>query len=264
MKPYYEHAGIKIFHGDCLEIMPTLPASSVDLVLCDLPYGTTACKWDTIIPFEPLWEQYRRICKGAIALTASQPFTTILISSNLKNFKHCWVWNKGKAGNFAIAKYGPMRVTEDIVIFCNGAKLPYTPLMEDAEPKNKRPRNIGYAQSSESTIGRMGPGATFKFSGNENQRYPKNLININITEGECNQVNRVHPTQKPVALMEYMIRTYTNEGTIVLDNCMGSGTTGVACVNTGRSFIGIEIEERYCEIAAKRIQEVFDFAEVQA
>lgn len=244
---------MKLFEGNCLEIMPTIASKSIDLILCDLPYGTTACKWDTVIDFPNLWEQYKRICKGATVLTASQPFTTLLISSNLKNFKHCWVWNKGKGGNFATVKYGPMRVTEDVVVFSNGGKFPYSPQMEMAEPKNKRPRAVGYAQSDNSTLGRMGPGATFKFSGDENKRYPKNLININVTEGECNQIHRVHPTQKPVALMEYLIRTYTNEGDTVLDNCMGSGTTGVACVNTNRHFIGIEQDPNYFQIASNRI-----------
>ena len=244
-----------MLQGDCLQIMPTLAPASVDLILCDLPYGTTACKWDSIIPLEPLWREYSRLARGAIVLTAAQPFTTALISSNLKNFKHCWVWNKSKAGNFAVAKFGPMRVTEDVVVFSSNGKLPYFPLMETSAIKNRRPRDKSYQQKGESTLGKMGKNAEFKFKGNEEKRYPKNLLNFSITEGECNQINRVHPTQKPVALMEYLIKTYTNPGDTVLDNCMGSGTTGVACVNTGREFIGIEKDSAYFSIAEKRIND---------
>lgn len=253
---------IQLLQGDCLEIMPTLAPGSVDLVLCDLPYGTTACKWDMIIPFAPLWSVYSLLTKqeSAIVLTASQPFTTALINSNLKHFKHCWVWNKGKAGNFATAKFAPLRVTEDVVVFAPN-KLRYFPQMEQAEQRNIRPRG-DVVKAGNGTQGMASGEFKVSKTHNEGQRFPKNILHFGSTEGECNQIHRVHPTQKPVALMEYLIKTYTNPGDTVLDNCMGSGTTGVACVNTGRNFIGIEKDPSYFEICKQRIEgaEVIEFA----
>ncbi len=229
---------IELMHGDCLELMKDVSDQSVDMVMCDLPYGTTACKWDTVIPFEPLWREYRRIAKpnAAIVLTASQPFTTALIASNLKGFRYCWVWEKEQGVNFMSAKKQPMKVHEDIAVFSRGGAPKYNPQMTEGKP---------YV-SGKGTSGEVTGSVTKTQTVNGGTRYPRSIIGIKRETG-------IHPTQKPVALMEYLIRTYTNEGDVVLDNCMGSGTTGVACVNTGRRFIGIERDERYFKIAEQRI-----------
>ena len=250
-KPYYQDDTVTLYHGDCLELMNEIPDGSVDMVMADLPYGTTACKWDSVIPFEPLWAAYRRVCKknAAIVLTASQPFTSALIASNIAAFKYCWVWDKDKAGNFAAAKTQPLRVTEDVLVFAFGRST-YNPQMTAALAENKRPRGKVYETRENLT---QGMGSRHSDAHDEDMRYPTNLLHFKSTEGECNNINRVHPTQKPVALMEYLIRTYTNGGETVLDNTTGSGTTGVACINTGRGFIGIEQDEKYCGIAATRI-----------
>lgn len=230
--------------GDCLDIMPTIEAGSVDMVLADLPYGTTACKWDSVIPFEPLWREYRRICKptAAIVLTARQPFTSLLISSNLDDFRYSWVWHKGRPSNPLLAKRQPLRVHEDIAVFSTSAHGYYPQGLQAATG----PR--GGTRPSKSEIiegGRLVKEYRQEFFG-----YPKTIIDF----PQDNSRN-VHPTQKPVALMEYLIRTYTNEGDTVLDNTMGSGTTGVACANTGRKFIGIERDPTYFAIAEKRIHD---------
>jgi site-specific DNA-methyltransferase (adenine-specific) len=224
--------------------MKDIPDGSVDLVLTDPPYGTTACKWDSVIPFEPMWEQYNRIIKpnGAIALFGAQPFTAVLVASNIKNYKHHWIWMKNRGTGFQVAKYRPMMQTEDIVVFCKrGNTLNYNPQMI---PLDKPYKGTG----AKSTNG-SNPIAHFnKIEKEYTHKYPTNVIN-------CAKVSKPqHPTQKPVALLEYLIRTYSNEGETVLDNCMGSGSTGVACVNTNRNFIGIELDEGYFKIAQKRIQ----------
>jgi len=235
--------------GDCLQLMRDIPDQSVDMVMCDLPYGTTACKWDTVIPFEPLWAQYRRIAKrnAAIVLTASQPFTTALIASNMLEFAYCWVWDKKFAANFVQAARMPLRVHEDVAVFCASGKTPaYYP------QKTKRDTPIkkgGNRASAAIPIRQTEAAAAFGESGKTyDDKCPETIIEFNCREGRG-----LHPTQKPVALMEYMIRTYTNEGEVVMDNCMGSGTTGVACKNTGRFFIGIEQDEKYFQIAKDRI-----------
>lgn len=186
-------------------------------------------------------------------LTASQPFTTALIASNFAEFKYCWTWNKGKAGNFATAKIQPLRVTEDVAVFASGRST-YNPQMTAALDKNKRQRDRSYAAKDDTTHGIASGVFRVSESHDEDMRHPTNLLNFKSTEGECNNLNRVHPTQKPVALMEYLIRTYTKEGETVLDNTMGSGTTGVACANTNRRFIGIERDEKYFAIAKERIE----------
>ena len=231
--------------GDCLELMKDIPDGSIDMILCDLPYGTTACKWDTVIPFEPLWEQYNRIIKdnGAIVLFSAQPFTSALVSSNIKNYKHHWIWLKNRGTGFQVAKYRPMMQTEDIIAFCKkGNTLKYNPQMI---PLDKPYKGTG----AKSTNG-SNPLAHFnKLEKVYTHKYPTNVI-------ECPKVTKPqHPTQKPVALLEYLIKTYTNEGDVVLDNCMGSGSTCVACVNTGRHYIGFEKEPKYFDIACQRLDE---------
>jgi site-specific DNA-methyltransferase (adenine-specific) len=235
---------IDLHNGDCLELMKDIPDGSVDLVLTDPPYGTTACKWDSVIPFEPMWEQYNRIIKpnGAIALFGAQPFTAVLVASNIKNYKHHWIWMKNRGTGFQVAKYRPMMQTEDIVVFCKrGNTLNYNPQMI---PLDKPYKGTGAKRTNGSN-----PIAHFnKIEKEYTHKYPTNVIN-------CAKVSKPqHPTQKPVALLEYLIRTYSNEGETVLDNCMGSGSTGVACVNTNRNFIGIELDEGYFKIAQERIE----------
>ena len=238
---------IELIQGDCLELMKDIPDKSIDMILCDLPYGTTACKWDSVIPFEPLWEQYRRIAKknAAIVLTASQPFTTALIASNIKEFKHAWVWDKVTISNPMQAKYQPLRQHEDVLVFCARGLPPfYMPQKTDLHKTTKWKQA---KQHSDAAI----PG-TVGAAGEVRGKYPKTIIRFPAAK----LVGRtVHPTQKPVALMEYLIKTYTNEGDLVLDNCMGSGTTGVACKNLNRNFIGIELDPEYFKIAEKRINE---------
>jgi site-specific DNA-methyltransferase (adenine-specific) len=243
----------KVYLGDCLEVMKSFEDKSIDMILCDLPYGTTACKWDTIIPFEPLWEQYKRIIKdnGAIVLMASQPFTSALVMSNPDMFRYEWIWNKDKAGNIMCSGYQPMKVHENICVFSK-SKTIFNKQMTEAIKENIRPSGKEY-KNRESIIGIH----NWKHSEKRDntKRNPKSIINISSVSAECNNVNRVHPTQKPVALFEYLIKTYTSVGDTILDNCIGSGTTAVAAINTGRNFIGIEMDKGYCEIARKRILE---------
>ena len=231
-------------NGNCLELMNDIDDKSIDMILCDLPYGTTACKWDTVIPFEPLWAHYKRIIKdnGAIVLTASQPFTSALVMSNIKMFKYDWVWNKKKGGSPLLSKIQPIRISEDVVIFGKG-KLFYNPIMTPRDKPVSRGKNKG--NISETTNNAFTKDKVYT------EYYPKNIIEIS----NADQNNRVHPTQKPVALFEYLIKTYTHEGELVLDNCAGSGTTAIACLKTNRNYILIEQETKYCDIANKRIAE---------
>lgn len=253
---------IDLQQGNCLELMKDIPAGSIDMILADLPYGTTACKWDTIIPFDLLWEQYERVIKdnGAIVLTASQPFTSALVMSNPKLYRHSWYWNKITGSNPMTAKYKPMPVVEEILVFSK-KRVSYMPIMVDADLANMRKRDGVYRNSK----GIIGGNTSFKSSKthDESKRYPKNLLSYSNRKGELNNVNRVHPTQKPVALLEYLIKTYTNENETVLDNTMGSGSTGVACVNTDRNFIGMELEEKYFDIAKERIEKAVTEANVR-
>lgn len=235
---------INLIQGDCLEKMMDIPDDSIDMVLADPPYGTTACRWDSIIPLEPMWEQLKRVTKknGAIVMTASQPFTTILIASNMQMFKYCWVWDKKKGGSPLLSKKQPLRVTEDVTVFGKG-KVIYNPIMTLRDKPRRRGKNKGTV--SETT------GNAFTEDKVYTHKYPKNIIEVS----NANQRGRVHPTQKPVVLMEYLIKTYTNEGETVLDFTMGSGTTGVACQNLNRNFVGIELDPGYFEVAKKRIDE---------
>ncbi len=226
--------------GDCLELMKNIPDGSIDMILCDLPYGTTACKWDVIIPFEPLWEQYKRIIKdnGAIVLFGSQPFTTILNSSNIKWFRYEWVWIKNNSTGFQLANKRPLKKHEIISVFYK--KQPtYNPQGLVVYGKSNKRGSTGDNWSEMNSNEYIQ-----KFT-----NYPTQLLEFGYDK------QRVHPTQKPVALLEYLIKTYTNEGDFVLDNCMGSGSTGVACVNTGRRFIGMELDKQYFDIAVNRIAE---------
>jgi site-specific DNA-methyltransferase (adenine-specific) len=231
----------KVILGDCLEVMKDIPDKSIDMVLCDLPYQITKCEWDIIVPFEPLWEQYKRVTKdgAAIVLTASQPFTSMLVMSNLKMFKYSWVWKKNKPTGHLNAKRMPMKNYEDIVIFSNGCNK-YFP--QGCLPYNK-------------TVRRGHNGKNYSTSGKENfqeaTNYPRLIIDFILCEA-----GGLHPTQKPVALFEYLIKTYTNEGDVVLDNAAGSGTTGVACKNLNRQFILIEKEQKYYDIILKRLADV--------
>src|SRR5699024_5252320 len=231
----------KIYNEDCLEGMKKIPDKSVDMILCDLPYGTTACKWDSIIPFEPLWEQYERVIKdnGAIVLTAGQPFTSALVMSNPKMFKYCWTWDKTTAKGHLVAKHRPMQQTEDIAVFGKN-KINYYPIMID-RPKNKIQKSY---EASRTEI--MGGKSKRKVKVYDTW-YPKTLLKFKTERG-------LHPTQKPVALFEYLIKTYTNEGETVLDNCMGSGTTAIACINTNRNYLGFELDEEYYNASLDRIE----------
>lgn len=230
-----------LINGECLEEMEKIESGSVDMILTDPPYGTTACKWDSVIPLEPMWEQLKRIIKpnGAIVMTASQPFTSVLVASNLKMFKYDWTWRKPKGTGHLNAKKQPMRDKEDIAVFYS-EQCVYNPQMVVGVPFGKK---TGSKQQS----GVTGTHGDVR-SVNTGTRYPKQVIDFGV-------VGRggLHPTQKPVALMEYLIKTYTNEGETVLDFTMGSGTTGVAAKNLNRNFIGIELDEEYFKIAQERI-----------
>lgn len=230
-----------LWKGDCLELMSDIPDGSVDLVLCDLPYGTTQNKWDSVIPFDALWSHYWRVLKpnGAAVLTAAQPFTSALVMSQPKAFKYQWVWRKPIGTGFLNAKKQPLRNHEDVLVFY-AAQPAYNPQFSAGRP---------YRQKQGSGSANYGAVRDEYITESDGRRYP--LTVLEFAQGDT----KVHPTQKPVALMEYLIRTYTHEGGTVLDNCMGSGTTGVACVNTGRKFIGIERDDKYFDIASARIRE---------
>lgn len=257
-------ARMELMNGDCLIEMDKIEDKSVDMILTDLPYGTTECKWDTIIPFDKLWEQYNRVIKdnGAIVLFGNEPFTSKLIMSNLKMFKYCWYWNKIQSSGFVHAKNMPLKNIEDVVVFSSGAvrhasagvgnRMPYYPQGVEKLDKPK-------TETNGKRKGRRG--VSFGVRPSHKPTYIQEFTNYprqSITFSNCNTNKKggYHPTQKPVELLEYLIKTYTNENEIVLDSTMGSGSTGVACVNTNRKFIGIELDEKYFEIAKKRISEL--------
>lgn len=238
---------IDIRQGDCLKLMKEIPDRSIDMILCDLPYGTTACKWDSVIPFEPLWEQYKRIIKdnGAIVLFGSEPFSTELRHSNMKMFKYDWIWEKTKASGFLNAKKSPLRAHEVISVFYKNQPT-YNPQYSFGHKPYKK---INVSDGATSVYGKIDKTGIVEKS-KDGRRYPRSVIKFSNPNNKT-----IHPTQKPVALLEYLIKTYTNEGETVLDNCMGSGSTGIACINTNRNFIGYELDEKYFEIAEKRINE---------
>ena len=266
---------IDLYHGDCLEEMDKIANDSIDLILCDLPYGTTdthgkkkdgssrLLKWDCVIPLDLLWEQYKRVLNknhGVVVLTADQPFTSQLVLSNIDWFKYEWIWKKKKTTGFLTANYRPMKQTEDIVVFSPlGASaashkankcMRYNPqgLIPKKVKKKNNPARLGMFLHNPEHMGKGNKllhetEYTQEFTG-----YPSEIIEFGLDKA-------IHPTQKPVALMEYLIKTYSNKGDLVLDNCMGSGTTGVACVRTNRKFIGIEKDEKYFNLASNRIEE---------
>jgi len=237
----------KIYNMDCLEGMKLIPDKSIDMILCDLPYGTTKCKWDVVIPFKPLWEQYERIIKdnGAIVLFGSEPFSSSLRLSKIELFKYDWIWDKVSVVGFANAKKMPLRNIEVISVFYKNQPT-YNPqgLIKIKPKKIKNGRT--HKEKGEKGITAINGGRFKEDYIQEYTNYPKQILTFNREKG-------LHPTQKPVALFEYLIKTYTNEGETVLDNCMGSGTTAVACINTNRNFIGFELDKHYCDIANKRI-----------
>ena len=243
---------IKLIKGECIEQMKLIPSGSIDAIITDTPYGTTACKWDSVIPFEPMWKELNRIIKpnGAIVLFGSEPFSSALRMSNIKNYKYDWIWDKKVSSGFLNAKKQPLRRIENIIIFY----------------KKQPTYNPQFKKRTESEIKKFKAKQSCNGVGTENynkydliktkkaeNKYPVNIIFKNSKEKECNFKNRKHPTQKPVELMEYLIKTYTNENETVLDFTMGSGSTGVAAKNLNRSFIGIELDEKYFEIAENRI-----------
>jgi len=267
---------VDLINGDCLVEMRSIEEHSIDLILCDLPYGTTdrkgseskknagsrLLKWDTVIPLDKLWLEYKRVLKprGAVVLTADQPFTSKLILSNVEWFKYEWIWKKKKTTGFLLANYRPMKQTEDVVVFSpagaaaaskNGKNMTYNPqgLIEKRVKKKNNPKRLGKFLHNPKFMGENNKLLHETEYEQKYTNYPSEIIEFGLDK------NVVHPTQKPVALMEYLIKTYSNENETVLDNCMGSGTTGVACVNTNRKFVGIERDEEYYDMAKTRIEE---------
>ena len=234
---------MKLLHGDCMELLPQIPDKSVDLILCDLPYGVTSCKWDSVLPFAPLWAEYWRVAKdrSPVVLFAAQPFTTALINSGRRYFRYCWYWKKNNKTGGTFARVQPMRCIEDIAVFyrqaptynAQGLKLLDKPII-------KKPDKSGFYNI-------RGNSSVQRYTG-----YPHHLLEF--TNEATSGRNRLHPTQKPVALLEYLVKTYTNPGDTVLDNCMGSGSTGVACIRTGRHFVGIEKDPQYFQVARERLE----------
>jgi len=241
----------KLYQGDCLEIMPMISDKSIDMILCDLPYGTTACSWDSVIPFEPLWAQYKRIIKdnGAIVLFGSQPFTTLLIMSNFEWFKYEWILLKNRPSDKFNAKNKPLKAHENIIIFSNGTTANCSNNKMTYNPQNLKSCRIKVMGKTGQRHHGTRPSHKEKYI-MEKTGYPRSILDFPKDDKIT-----VHPTQKPLSLFEYLIKTYTNEGETVLDNCAGSGTTAIACLNTKRNYILIEKEEKYCKIIEKRIKE---------
>lgn len=248
---------IKLIHGDCIEEMQKLNDIEVDLILTDLPYGTTNCKWDVIIPFDKMWDGIRNVShdRTAVLLFGNEPFSSTLRLSNLKCYKYDWVWNKETSTNFMSAKYMPLNPIEYVSVFYKKAPT-FNPIRRKKTIDYDGTR-VGVADSQyrPQESGVVGGKYARRYYVDDGYRHPINLITFNNQREECNNMHRVHPTQKPVALLEYLIKTYTNEGDTVLDFTMGSGSTGVASKGLGRNFIGIELDENYYSIARKRIND---------
>ena len=245
--------------GDCLELMKEIPDESVNLICCDPPYGTTSIKWDSVLDFGRMWEEYGRIIKpkGVICLFGSQPFTSKLICSKLDWFRYELVWNKNKCGSPGLAKHRPMKTHENVIIFYKNAGGTYNPQMEKGEPFKRKSKNPeGYVSKRNPHGYGLKPVKEFE---NKGTRYPKSILNISR---DFSAQQQVHPTQKPVPLMEWLIKTYSNSGEMVLDNCMGSGSTGVACMKLNRQFIGMETDLEYYKIAEERIKNTVPVEEV--
>lgn len=241
----------KVYNGDCLDLMRDIPDKSIDMILCDLPYGTTNCKWDVIIPFEPLWEQYKRIIKdnGAIVLTASQPFTSQLVMSNPKMFKYEWIWDKTDPSGFVNAKLMPIKSIENILVFSKGKTSNGNKNNMIYHPQNLIECNkIVNAKRNKLHENSFARASHKEFHLQQHTNYPKQILKF-----ANDKKNKLHPTQKPVALFEYLIKTYTNDGETVLDNCSGSGTTAIACLNTNRNYILMEKDEEYFNLSVERI-----------
>lgn len=241
-----------IYNEDCLIGMQRIPDKSIDMILCDLPYGTTACKWDVVIPFEPLWKQYERIIKdnGAIVLTASQPFTSALVMSNPVMFKYEWIWEKQLGSGFLDANKKPLKKHENVLIFYKRQPT-YNPIKEVAKKLRSIKKNSGKGNAV------YGKYKSMSWQ-DDGTRYPSSIIEVTHDKSRFitnKEIQNRHNTQKPVALFEYLIKTYTNEGETVLDNCMGSGTTAIACIKLNRNYIGFETDEKYFKIMQKRIKE---------
>ena len=248
---------IELWQGDCLKLMQEILDKSVDFIICDLPYGTTACKWDSVLDLSELWKEYKRMLKenGVVILFGQEPFSSIVRTSNLSWYKYDWVWKKNKPSNFQLMNYQPGRIHENIMIFSEGKacytkknnNMPYNPQLEKRDKVRKANAKI-YTK-----VGKEEAPLLHSYVGNRDNfkeyeyKQPTTILDFS------NEVNKVHPTQKPVGLLEYLIKTYSKEGDLILDNCMGSGSTGVACINTGRNFIGIEKDNTYFEIAKERI-----------
>lgn len=242
----------QLFQGDCLEVMDELikQGIKVDCIITDPPYGTTSCRWDSIIPFEEMWKRLDKLVKddGVIVLFGSQPFSAKLICSNLSQFRYEWIWQKNKGSNFSSLKYQPFKEHENILVFSKDKKITYNPIFEErTESGKKRCQKPVKPNTTGSQVYNMKSYGKAK-EYDPNLRHPKSVQKFNCETG-------FHPTQKPVALLEYLIKTYTNEGELVLDFTMGSGSTGVACINVGRNFIGIELDDNYFDIAKNRIAE---------
>ena len=237
-----------LVNADCFDVFPFIEDKSIDAIICDLPYGTTACKWDSILPLDSLWREYKRIIKdnGAIILTASMPFTAKLVSSNYEMFKHEWIWEKNRGSNFASLKYQPMKEHESVLVFCKKTPI-YKAIMQERKGGGLARTKYGYSrtENSESEVMNFTPKHAIH-NGNNVLRYPSSIQKFNCEVGS-------HPTQKPTELMEYLIKTYTNEGDTVLDNTMGSGTTNLACLKLNRKSIGIEKEKQYYDVAVRRL-----------
>ena len=243
----------KIYNMDCLEGMRYIDDKSIDMILCDLPYGTTACKWDVIIPFKPLWEQYERIINdnGVIVLFGTQPFTSALVMSNIKLFKYEWIWCKSRALGFTHCKNAPMKKHENILVFSK-ANIKHK---GQSNRMNYYPQGlIPYGKEVDGDKSCKADSNGHRFARPSNKKYIQEYTNYPVSLLYFNNEGKtIHPTQKPIALFEYLIKTYTNEGELVLDNCIGSGTTAIACINTNRNYIGFELDKQYYDIANVRI-----------
>jgi site-specific DNA-methyltransferase (adenine-specific) len=238
-----------VLHGDCLELMKDISDKSIDMILCDLPFGILACKWDSVIPFDKLWEQYERIIKdnAAIVLCGTQPFTSQLVMSNPKLFKYEWIWKKSKCSNFLHARNQPLKQHENVLVFSKG-KAKYNPQMTMGEPYTPRGQGAGSTSPCFNAV----PNPHFRRGSKDGSRYPLSIQSFQVAN---HGIKNLHPTQKPVELFEYLIKTYTNEGDTVLDNCAGSFTTAIAAMNLNRQWICMEQDSSYCEVGRKRIIE---------